>query len=156
MLEDFKSEMLQTFDFQMDTMHTKRKQEEAKRVMAILWPRSTRKHPWNKCPLNFIEVFLVCEDNHAIEKCPSLPGLKVVYQGWEVGPEKLFFINHRRPQGPRSYQQGAQVAPYSYYQKNKNAPIQYWYTPTPPSWPTPPTWPYNHPYHPQLVNQPFQ
>jgi len=55
MLEDFKSEMLQTLALQMDTMHIKRKQEEAKRALAIFCPRCTMRHPRNECPLNSIE-----------------------------------------------------------------------------------------------------
>jgi len=79
MLEDFNSEMLQTLALQMDTMHIKRKQEEAKRALAIFCPRCTRKHPRNECPLTSIEIFSVCEENHSIYKCPSLPGPKAVY-----------------------------------------------------------------------------
>ena len=95
----------------MDMMQVKSKQEEEERVVDLFYPRCTRKHSRNECPLNVVEVCIVCEENHAIEKCHSLPGLKVVYQGGEVGPEQLCFINQRRPQGPRSYQQGMQCAP---------------------------------------------
>ena len=70
--------------------------------------------------------------------------------------EKLCFINQRRPQDPRSYQQGMTGAPYYYYHNNQNAPMQPWYTPTPPSWSTSPTWPYNPSYNPQPVKKPFQ
>ena len=35
MLEDFKSEMLNTFALKMNTMHIKRRQEEAERALAI-------------------------------------------------------------------------------------------------------------------------
>jgi len=35
-----------------------------------------------------------------IDKCPSLPGLEVVYQGTESVAEQLCYINQRRPQGP--------------------------------------------------------
>ena len=34
-------------------------------------------------------VFLVCEDNRATDKCPSLPRLNVVYQDGEVVPENV-------------------------------------------------------------------
>lgn len=44
--------------------------------------------------------------NHYTDKCPSLLGLKVVYQGTEEVTEQLCYINQRRPQGPRPYQQG--------------------------------------------------
>ena len=104
MLEDFKSDMLHTFASQMDTMQVKRKQEEAERSLAILCPRCTRKHPTNECPLNVIEVFLFCEEDHGTEKCLSLLGLKFLYQGGEVRLDKLYFINERLPQGPTSYQ----------------------------------------------------
>ena len=106
MLEDFKSDMLQTLTLQMDTMHIKRKQEEAERALAIFCPRCTTRHPRNTCPLNSIEIFLVCEENHSIDKFPSLPGLKDVYQGAKGVIEQIFYINQRRPHGPRPYQQG--------------------------------------------------
>ena len=38
MLEDFKSEMMQTLAMKMDTLHIKRKQEEAERALAIFFP----------------------------------------------------------------------------------------------------------------------
>ena len=37
-LEDFKSEVRQTLSMQMDTLHIKRKQEEAERALAIFCP----------------------------------------------------------------------------------------------------------------------
>ena len=77
MLEEFKSEMLHTFSLQMDTMQVKRKQEEVERSLAILSPRCTRKHPRNECPLNFIEVFLLCEENHDTKSVPPYLELKL-------------------------------------------------------------------------------
>eukprot|EP00253_Pinus_taeda_P033163 PITA_33163 len=68
MMQDFKSEMLQTLSLNMDTMHIKRKQEEAERALAIFCPRCTRRHPRNKCPLNSIEICSVCEENHSIDR----------------------------------------------------------------------------------------
>jgi len=73
MLEDFKSEMLQTLSMKIDTLHIKRKQEEVERALAIFYPRCTRRHPQNEFPLNSIEVCSVCEENHCMGKCPSLP-----------------------------------------------------------------------------------
>ena len=79
MLEDFKSEMLHTLSLQMDTMQIKRKKEEVERALAIFFPRFTRRHPINECPLNVIKVFSVCEEIHSTDKFPSLLGLNVVY-----------------------------------------------------------------------------
>ena len=114
MLEDFKSEMLQTLAMQMDTLHIKRKQEEAKRALAIFFPRCTRRHPRNECPLNSIEVCSVYEEDHSTDKCPSLPGLKAVYQGAEGVSEQIYYINQRRLHGHRPYQQGMQGTSQAY------------------------------------------
>jgi len=74
---------------------------------AIFWPRCTKIHPRNQFLLNVVEFFLVCEENHAIEKCLTLPGLKVVYHGGvESGSEQLCFSNKRRPPGPQPHQEG--------------------------------------------------
>jgi len=56
MLEDFKSEMLQTLSLQMDTMHIKRKQEEVDKALAIFCPKCTKRHPRNEYLLNSIEI----------------------------------------------------------------------------------------------------
>lgn len=66
---------------QMDTLHIKRKQEEAERALAIFCPRCTRRHPRNECPLNSIEVCLVCKEDHSTNNFPSLPGLKMYTKG---------------------------------------------------------------------------
>ena len=103
MLEDFKSEILQTLALQMDTMHIKINQDEVERTLAIFYPRCTMRHPRNKCPLNSIEIYLVYEENHSTDKCHSLTGLKDVYEGAEGVTEHLCYINKRRPHGPRPY-----------------------------------------------------
>ena len=103
MLEDFKSEMLQTLSLQMDTMHIKRKQEEVDKALAIFCPKCTKRHPRNEYLLNSIEIWSVYEENHSKNKFPSLPGLKVVYQGAEGVTEQLCYINQRRPHGHRPY-----------------------------------------------------
>ena len=103
MLEDFKSEMLQTFALQMDTMNIKRKEEEVDRALTIFCPRCTRRHPRNECPLKYIEIFSVYEENHSEEKCHYLLRLKTVYQGAKGFTEKICYINQRRPPVPKPY-----------------------------------------------------
>lgn len=103
MLKYLNSEMLQNLAMQVDTLHIKRKQEEADRALAIFFPRCTSKHLRNECPLNFVEFCLVCEENHSTNECPSFPGLKVVYQGAEGVTEQIYYINQRRPHGLRPY-----------------------------------------------------
>jgi len=77
MLEDFKSEMLQTLSLQMDILNINRKQEEADIALAIFCPICTKRHPRNEFPLNLIEICSGCEENHSANKFPSLPGLKL-------------------------------------------------------------------------------
>lgn len=96
---------------QMDTLHIKRKQQEAERALAIFCPRCTRKHPRNECPLHSIEVCLVCEEDHPTNQCPSLLRNKAAYQGAEGATEPLYLMNQRRPHGPIPYQQGMQGTP---------------------------------------------
>jgi len=67
MLEDFKSKMMHTFMPQMDTMQIKIKKDESERALAIFYPRCTKKDSRNKCPLNIIEIYLVCEENNATD-----------------------------------------------------------------------------------------
>lgn len=125
-LEDFKSEILHTFSLKMDIMQIKRKQDEAKRSLAIFYPKCTRRHSRNECPLNVINICSFYEKNHATNKFPSFLGLKSIYQGAEGGAEKLFFINQRRHQGPWPYEQGIQGVSYSYYKPNQNVPLTPW------------------------------
>jgi len=110
----------------MDTMQIKRTQEEVERALAIFYPRFTRRHPRNEFPLNLIEIFLFCDENHSTDKCPSLPRLKAVYQGTEGVNEQLYYINQRRSHGPRPYHQGMQGSSYSYYHPNQNTSIPSW------------------------------
>lgn len=152
MLEDFKSQILHTSSLEMDNMQIKRKQEEAEMALVNFFPRCTKRHPRNECPLNVIEVYSFCEENHATNKCPSLPCLKVVCQGIEGGLEHLFFINQRRPQGPWPCQQGMQGAHYP----NQNSPFQPWYHSPHPSWTISSPFPYVPQYPLEPINPPFQ
>lgn len=152
MLEDFKSDMMQTLALQLDTMNVKRKQKEAERSMAIFCPRCTGRHPRNECPLNCIQICSVCEENHFADKCPSLPRLKVVYQGAEGVTEQLCYINQRRRPGPRPYQQGMQGPSHAYYNPNQATTIPSWGSHAHSSWSTPPPWSYASQYQSQLAN----
>lgn len=87
MFEDFKSEMLHTFDFRMDTMQIKRKEGESERALASFYPECTRRHPINECPLNVIKVYLVFEEKHATDTFLYFHWLKFVYQREEGGDE---------------------------------------------------------------------
>lgn len=154
-LEDFKSEMLQTLSLQMDTMHIKRKKEEVERTLTISYPRCTRRHPTNEYPLNLIKTCLVYEENHATKRSPYLARLKVVYQGTKGVTGHLFYINQRRPHGPQPYLQGMQGSSHAYYKPNQNTSIPSWGPHAHPSWSTPPPWSFAPQYHSQPTSQSF-
>ena len=103
-MEDLKSEMRQTIAMQLDTFRIQQKKEEVEKALAIFCPKCTRKHPKNECPLHSVEVCFICEENHPTNQCPTLPGFKAMYQGTEAPTEPLYFLNQRRPHGPRPYQ----------------------------------------------------
>jgi len=132
-MEDFKSEMRQFLVMQLDTLQIQRKQEEAKRALAIFCPQCTRKHPRNECPLHSIEVCFVCERDHPTDQCPSLLGLKAAYRRTKGATESLYYMNQRRPHGPRSYQQELQGTPETYYDPYQATFMPSWGPPTHPS-----------------------
>jgi hypothetical protein len=80
MLEDFKNDILSSLSSQLDTLQMKKKKEEAEQDLAIFFPKCRMKHPWKECPLDQIEVCGICSEDHATCNCPSLPGLKAIYQ----------------------------------------------------------------------------
>jgi len=125
-MEYFKSEMRQFLSMQMDTLYIQRKKEEAKRALAIFCPRRTRKHPRNECPMHSLEVCFVCEECRPTNECPSLPGLKAAYQRDKGATEPLYYINQRRPHGPRSYQQEMQGTSETYYNPYQATSMPFW------------------------------
>lgn len=108
---------------QMDTLQIQKKQEQDERALAIFCPRCTRKHPRNECPLHSVKVCFVYEEDRPTNQCMSLPEFKAMYQGDEGVTEPLYFMNQRRPHGPRPYQQGMQGTSQTYYNPNQSTHI---------------------------------
>jgi hypothetical protein len=57
-----------------------RKQNKQKVVGFIFCPKCRKKHALHECPLDNIKMCKICARLHTTEDCPSLPGLKAVYQ----------------------------------------------------------------------------
>ena len=66
--------------------------------MSILCSRCRRKHPIRECPLDIKETnkCAICADNHAMDKCPSIPELKLVLGGVQSKSESLHAMRERR------------------------------------------------------------
>ena len=101
LLDNLRIDILSTLSSQMDTLQVKHKQLELDRTMAIFCPTCRKKHSYRECPLKSIEECEICELNHAKSSCPSLPGLKVVFQGTGKYMEKLYLMGSRNPWQPR-------------------------------------------------------
>ena len=62
-------------------MQTKKSQDEQNVALFILCFKCTQKHPLKYCPLNNVQVFAICIENHTTESFHFLPGLQFVYNG---------------------------------------------------------------------------
>jgi hypothetical protein len=92
--------------------------------------------------LDQIKVCRICSKDHATHNCPSLPGLKSIYQKDEE-PEKLCYVSQKRPWQPKP--QGMIQDQYQYfnsYWTNPSMkyasqpwgmPTQQWVAPPPPN-----------------------
>jgi len=76
LLDNLKTDILSTLSSEMDTFQEKQNKMELERNMAIFFPQCRKKHP-----LNTVETCAICQHNYPTSSCPSLPRLKVVFQG---------------------------------------------------------------------------
>jgi hypothetical protein len=145
-LDNFKTYILSSLGSQLDTLKIKQKQEVENVALSVYCPKCRKKHPLREFPLDNIEVCGICADNHATEKCPSLPGLKETYQENQDTTEQLCFVAAKRPWQPRNpgtfQDPSQQFNPYF----SQQYPQQNWTTPMP--------WKAMAPQ--QVQNQPWQ
>ena len=80
----------------MDTLHIKQKQPEVEKALSIFYPKCRDKLPKRECPLNSVQVCLICELDHPTDKCPSLPGVKASMKVTNEEVETAYLITHRR------------------------------------------------------------
>jgi hypothetical protein len=59
---------------QLDTK-IKRKQNQVEKSLAIIYPKCTKNHARNECPLNTMEICGICAIKNKISQCPSLSSL---------------------------------------------------------------------------------
>jgi hypothetical protein len=97
LLDNLRMDILSALSAQMDTLQVKHKQLELDRTMSIFCLTCRKKHPGRECPLNFIEECAICKLNHVTSSCPSLPGLKAVFQGTGKDMEQLYLMGSRNP-----------------------------------------------------------
>jgi hypothetical protein len=114
--------------------------------LAIYFPKCTKKHPINECPLDLIDVCGICEENHPTNKCPSFSGLKDTFRGAKENVESLYFINQRRHGAPRPFQTCLNFNPaQNFGAYNTQISSQQWYNPNPSPWKNTNPWKYQEP-----------
>ena len=74
-----KTDIFHSVSMKMDTLQIKEKQEELENTLVVYCPKCTKKHPRNEFHLYLIDVCGICEENHPIDKCPSLLGFKATF-----------------------------------------------------------------------------
>jgi hypothetical protein len=103
--------MINSFSSQMDTLQVKQKQAELEQALCIFCLKCKKKHPPRECPLNSVQVCLICELNHATDQCPSLPGVKASMKVINEEAEVVYLIKQRRQWQPRGQGMNSQFSP---------------------------------------------
>ena len=80
LLENFKTDILGTLKMQLDVLQAKQKQAISEKNLAIFCPRCRKKHNQRECPLDMVHTCAIYTKDHAMDQCPSLPGLKAIYK----------------------------------------------------------------------------
>ena len=73
-------------------------------AFSIFFPKSRKKHALRECPLDakVVETCIICSESHETKDCPSIPGLKAVFQENPNSVESLCFVSRRPWQGQQN------------------------------------------------------
>jgi hypothetical protein len=100
LFENFKTDIMNTFGSQIDTLKDKKKQEEQDQVLSIFCPKCRKKHALRDCPLDKIQVCGLCTDNHATDDCLKLKEFQATHIEEGQGMEYLYYLAPRKPWQP--------------------------------------------------------
>ena len=67
LLEDFKTNLLSTLGTHVETLKTRKRQEEHDQLLSIVCPKCREKHPLKECPLDSIQICGLCTRNHSTD-----------------------------------------------------------------------------------------
>eukprot|EP00253_Pinus_taeda_P003396 PITA_03396 len=104
MLDEFKTDILESLSEQLDTLKIHNKQKAEAEALAIFCPKCRKKHGLRECPLDakVVETCVICSENHETKDCPSIPALKAVFQEDPNTIESLCFVARRPWQGQQN------------------------------------------------------
>jgi hypothetical protein len=109
--------MINSFSSQIDTLQIKHKQAQSEKALCTFCLECRKKHPPRECPLNNVQVCLICELDHATDQCPSLPGVKTSIKETNEEAEAACLITQMRQWQPRGQGMNSQFSP---------ATLNYW------------------------------
>ena len=112
LLENFKIDILSTLSSQLDTIKTKKKQDEENAILTIFFSRCRKRHPLKECPLNNVSICGFYTDNHQIENCPSFLELQAIFK---AGNEDSAIRKPWQPRNSGGYQEQQNFMPYHTY-----------------------------------------
>ena len=72
LFEDFKTDLMSTFGNQIDTLKTKKRQDEQEQELSISCLKCKQKHALKECPLDNVQICGFCTENHDIKDCTKM------------------------------------------------------------------------------------
>ena len=99
MLDEFKTDILGSLSEQLNTIKIQNKQKTKAEALTIFCQKCRKKHALREFPLDAknVETCMIYWESHETKDCPSIPGLKAVFQE-ETFPnpvESLCFVLRR-------------------------------------------------------------
>ena len=79
LLEDFKTNLMNSLGSQIDTLKSKKKQDEQDQVLSMFCAKCRKKHALKDYPLDNIQICGLSTDNHATDDCPKLKELQTTH-----------------------------------------------------------------------------
>jgi len=97
-MDNMKIEIMNTVSKQIDSLKFQQKLVEEQESLSIFCPKCRRNHFLRECPLDIKETnkCVICTENHATEKCPSIPGLQAILEGGQPEVQSLHVMGARR------------------------------------------------------------
>jgi hypothetical protein len=81
-----------------------------------------KKHPPRECPLNSVQVCIICELDHATDQCPSLPCVKESMKETNEEAKVVYLITKIRQWQPRGQGMNSQFSPPAFNYWNNQLP----------------------------------
>ena len=93
-------DILGNLNEEIDILRMQNKKKVDIVALFIFFPICRKKHDFHECPLDNFKICEIRAISHTMKDCPSLPGLKAVYQGENQTSKQSYYVPPRRPWQP--------------------------------------------------------